>query len=145
MIRFPLSDLLNEQECYDYLLRTLHPDGLCCRNGHSLPLDQAPHDRHRAPILDYRCRECGNVFNLFTNTVWEGTHYSCATVVLVMRGFVQGTPTLQLADELELDYGTLLERRHQIQQLSLEHKRTDSLPDEVTEADELFQALSDFP
>jgi transposase-like protein len=139
MIRFPLSDLLDEQECYDYLLRTLHPAGLHCRHGHPLPSGQAPHDRSRAPIFDYRCRVCGNVFNLFTATVWEGTHYSCRTIVLIMRGFVQGMPTLQLAEELELDYGTLLEHRHEIQQLGLEHKPTDPLPDDVTEADEMFQ------
>ena len=139
MIRFPLADLLNEQECYDYLLRILNPNGLCCKNGHAVPLDQAPHDRRRAPILDYRCRECGNVCNLFTNAVWAGTHYSCATVVLVIRGFVQGTPTRQLADELALDYSTLLERRHRIQQLGLDHQPTDPLPDDVTEADEMFQ------
>ncbi|MBU1661988.1 MAG: hypothetical protein KKD28_11025 [Chloroflexi bacterium] len=59
------------------------------------------------------------MFNLFTNTIWEGTHYDCPTIVLVMRGFVQGVPTLQLAEELDLDYGTLLERWHRIQQLAL--------------------------
>lgn len=107
MMRFPISDLLTEQECYDYLLRVLHPDGLTCPAGHLLPPDQAPHDCSRAPRCDYRCRVCGAVFNLFTNTVWTGTHYDCVTVVLVMRGFVQGIPTLQLADELKLDYGTL--------------------------------------
>jgi len=139
MIRFPISDLLNEPECYEYLLRTLHPNGLHCRHGHALPPSQSPHDRRRAPILEYRCRECGNVFNVFTATVWEGTHYSCATIVLVMRGFVQGASTLQLSEELELDYGTLLRHRHEIQQLGLAHKQTESLPDAVTEADEMFQ------
>jgi transposase len=139
MIRFPISDLLNPQECHDYLLRVLHPDGLKCKAGHPLPPDQAPHDQERAPLVDYRCRVCGNVFNLFTATVWEGTHYDCVTIVLVMRGFVQGVPTLQLAEELELDYGTLLNRRHQIQHLGLEHTPTDPLRDEVTEADEMFQ------
>jgi len=139
MIRFPLADLLDEQECHDFLLRILHPDGLCCRNGHPLPPDQAPHDRSRAPLYDYRCRACGNVFNLFTDTVWAGTHYDCVTIVLVMRGFAQGIPTLQLADELELDYGTLLHRRHLIQQRALEHKPTTPLTDPVTESDEMFQ------
>ena len=122
MIRFPITDLLNEQECYDYLLRTLHPGGLCCRKGHALPSDQAPHDRRQAPLYDYRCRVCGNVFNLLSATVWKGTHYACVTIVLVLRGFTQGIPTLHLADELELDYGTLLARRHQIQLLALDHK-----------------------
>lgn len=139
MIRYPISDLLDPNECYDYLLRTLYPEGLRCKNGHPLPPDQAPHDRSRTPLVDYRCRVCGNVFNLFTHSVWQGTHYDCLTVVLVMRGFVQGVPTLQLAEELGLDRGTLLERRHRIQQLALDHKPTDPLPDDVTEADEMFQ------
>jgi len=139
MIRFPITDLLNPQECYDYLRRVLHPDGLHCKNGHPLPPDQSPHDRRRAPLLDYRCRECGNVFNLLTQTVWAGTHYDCVTIVQVMRGFVQGIPTLQLAEELKLDYGCLLKWRHTIQQLGLTHKPTTPLLDPVTEADEMFQ------
>jgi hypothetical protein len=44
-----------------------------------------------------------------------------------------------LAEELGLDYGTLLEQRHQIQQLALEHKPTELLPDDEVEADEMFQ------
>jgi len=139
VIRFPISDLLNPQECYAYLLHSLHPEGLRCKAGHALPPDQAPHKHKRAPLVDYCCRVCGNVFNLFTNTGWAGTHYNCVTIVLVMRGFVQGIPTLQLAEELALDYGTLLERRHHIQQLGLAHKLSRPLSDGVTEADEMFQ------
>jgi transposase len=139
MMRFPISELLSQQECYDYLLRTLHPNGLQCRYGHLLPANQAPHDRSRTPIFDYRCQVCGNVFNVFTNTVWEGSHYDCVTIVLIMRGFVQGIPTLHLAQELDLDYGTLLERRHQIQKLALDRQPDDPLLDSVTEADEMFQ------
>jgi transposase len=138
-MRFPLTELLDEQESYNFLLKTLHPDGLKCKHGHALPPDQKPHDRSRDPIFDYRCRICGNVFNIFTKTGWQGTAYDCRTIVLVMRGIAQGTPTLQLADELELDYGTLLERRHRLQKLGLEHKPETSLPDEVTEGDEMFQ------
>jgi len=61
MMRFPIGDILDEQECYDFLMRVLHPEGLKCPNGYPLPPDQAPHDRHRAPIVDYRCRLCGTV------------------------------------------------------------------------------------
>ena len=134
MMRFPITDLLDEQECYNFLLQALHPDGLKCPEGHPLPLKQAPHDCSRTPLLDYRCRICGRVYNLFTGTVWSGTHYNCATIVLVMRGIAQGTPTKHLADELELDYGTLLDRRHRIQQLALDNKPNEPLPDEHTEA-----------
>jgi hypothetical protein len=114
-MRFPIQDLMNEETCYERLLEILHPDGLCCPAGHALPEGQAPHNRDRAPVNKYRCRRCGCVFDLFTGTVWSGTHYNCVTIQLVMRGFVQGTPTQQLTDELILDYGTLLERRHRVQ------------------------------
>jgi transposase-like protein len=115
MMQFPLDTLLDEQACYDFLLRVLHPNGLACPRGHQLPPHQAPHDRHRVQIVDYRCRTCGAVFNLFTNTLWSKTRYRCSTIVLILRGIAQGTPTKHLAAELGIDRGHLLERRHDIQ------------------------------
>ena len=44
MIQFPIKALLSEEECHDYLERTLHPEGLRCPRGHPLPVGQAPHD-----------------------------------------------------------------------------------------------------
>ena len=60
---FPIDDLLDDAACYRLLLSVLHPDGLHCPKGHPLEAGQAPHDRHREPVLDYRCRTCGKVFN----------------------------------------------------------------------------------
>ncbi len=114
-MRFPIQALMSEEACYERLLEILHPDGLSCPASHALPTEQAPHNRERTPVNKYRCRRCGCVFDLFSGTVWSGTHATCVTILLVMRGFVQGTPTQQLADELNLDYGTLLERRHRVQ------------------------------
>ncbi len=31
MIGFPVDELLSEEECYRYLKRSLHPEGLACR------------------------------------------------------------------------------------------------------------------
>ena len=120
-------------------MKTLHPDGLKCRCGHPLPLGQEPHDRKQDPIFKYRCRECGRVFNSFIDTVWQGTQYDCRTIVLMLRGMAPGVSTLQLADELGLDYGTLWERRNRMQKLELEHKLNTVLVDEETKANEMFQ------
>jgi len=139
IIRFPISDLLDEDLCYDLLHDVLHPQSLHCPHGHPLPASQAPHMRDRAPVYDYRCRRCGAVFNVFTGTCWAGTHYSCAEIVLIVRGFVQGTPTLQLADELQCDYGMLLKYRHLMQEAGLLGRDTSPLPDAATEGDEMFQ------
>jgi transposase-like protein len=117
MMQFPLNTLLDEQACYAFLLQILHPGGLACPYGHLLPPDQAPHDRHRTPIMDYRCRSCGTVFNLFTNSLFSKTRYRCSTIVLILRGIAQGIPTKHLAAELGIDRGHLLERRHAIQAL----------------------------
>src|SRR5579872_1872957 len=100
MLIFPLYGLLDEQACYDWLVETLHPQGLTCLHGHPLPPGQNPHDRHRAPIMDYRCRECGAVYNLFTNTILNGVRWPCSTVILMLKGCAEGTPGLNLAQKL---------------------------------------------
>jgi transposase-like protein len=71
--------------------------------------------------MDYRCRSCGAVFNLFTGTVWAKSRYRCSTIVQILRGIAQGVPTKHLAEELGIDRGHLLARRHRIQGLVAEH------------------------
>ena len=125
MMAFPITELLDEEACYEFLVSVLHPKGLQCPAGHRVAAGQAPHMNDRAPVMDYRCRRCGKVFNVFTNTLWKGTHYSCRHVGLLVRGFAQGVPTLPLAKELNLDYETVLTRRHGWQEQALK-KSTDA-------------------
>ncbi len=139
MMLFPIDELLDEQLCYDYLLKVLHPKGLRCPNSHPLPRDQAPHDRTREPIFDYKCRICGAVYNIFTETIWNGSRYSCKIIVLIMRGIIQGTPTKHLAEELGIDRSHLLKRRHEIQKLAEACLPSSPLSDSQTESDEMYQ------
>jgi transposase-like protein len=139
MIKFPLTDLLDEQACYTWLLKILHPQGLRCPNGHVIGEGQAPHDRKRAPRVKYRCRECGKVFHIFTGTALSGSHYKCSTIILLLRGFLQGQTTQHIAEELGLDYGTILQWRHRIQKRGQVHLINGVLPDAETEMDEMFQ------
>jgi transposase-like protein len=135
---FPILGLMDDAGCYRFLVHTLHPDGLqCpgCRCGDAL----AVHDRHRPPVLDYRCRRCGSVFNAYTGTPLQKTHRSPAQLVLILRGIVQGTPTAQLARELGCDRKHLLTLRHRLQGLALEAARgTGSVAGATVEADEMF-------
>ena len=119
MMEFPITELLSEQECYNYLLKILHPNGIKCSCGKKVEREQAPHTRDRAPIVEYRCQKCNKVFNIFTKTMWQGTHYDCRTIVLLIRGYAQGIPSLHLAKELQLDYETVLNKRHQWQAAAL--------------------------
>jgi len=139
MMRFPITELLDEADCYQYLLQLLHPDGLACPQGHALPTDQAPHKQESGAVVSYRCRTCHAVFNLFSGTLFSGTHYSCRMLVLFLRGIIQGLPTKLLADELGCDYSTLLAWRHRLQAHALAERPREALADRTVETDELFQ------
>ncbi|MFM8330154.1 MAG: IS1595 family transposase [Candidatus Methylumidiphilus sp.] len=56
-----------------------------------------------------------------------------------LRGFAQGVPTLQLADELGCDYGTLLNYRHEMQAAALLRRDATPRARREREADEAFQ------
>jgi transposase-like protein len=105
---------------YLALVSLFHPHGLTCPDGHSLPCDQAPHRRRRTDLPDYRCRQCGAVFNLFTGTPWWKTRYSCATVLHIIQGIAHGVSTTYLAEKLTINRAHLAARRPIIiEQLSM--------------------------
>jgi transposase-like protein len=134
---FAILDRLDEQACYDFLVEQLHPDGLRCPRCQSRRY--AVHDSHRDPILDYRCRRCGSVFNAWAGTALQHSHRSAAQWVLILRGIAQGTPTARLARELGCSRRHLLELRHRLQHLAWVRLPRRALPDAAVEADEMFQ------
>lgn len=134
---FPLSELMDEQACYQKLVELLHPDGLqCprCRTDEALVV----HRRHRDPVLDYRCSGCGRVFNAWTGTRFQKTHRRPSELLLILRGITQGRTTAGLARELGCSRGHLLELRHQMQARGLSTV-WEPLPDPRVEADEMYQ------
>ena len=135
---FPLTELMDEDACYAKLLHWLHPDGLACprcgaRDGLGV------HRRHRAPILDYRCKGCRRVFNAWTGTALQGSRRSAVELMLILRGFAQGVPTARLARELECDRKELLTLRHRLQHAAWRYRGQCRLNDAVVEADEMYQ------
>lgn len=138
MMIFPINDLMDEQKCYDYLLRILHVNGLRCKRC-GTPVEQCKvHRRNRAPILFHRC-PCGCIFNAFAGTVFQGTHRKCSHLVLILQGVAQGKPTLHLARELGCDDWHLLELRHKLQENALLASPPEALKDAVVECDEMYQ------
>jgi transposase-like protein len=135
---FPLSDLMDERSCYDFLISLLHPDGLACPRCHRHD-GLKVHRRDRAPIAVYRCTHCRRIFNAFTDTVLHGTKRRPREWVLILRGIAQGVPTAQLARELGCDRAELLKWRHRFQDLAFRAADQAALSDRVVEADELYQ------
>lgn len=135
---FPIADLMDEDACYAKLVHWLHPRGLACPRCGACD-DLAVHRRHRAPILDLRCKACRRVFNAFTGTALHATKRRPVELVLIVRGFAQGVPTAQLARELGCDRSELLGFRHRLQGAAWRGLDRAPLADATTEADEAFQ------
>lgn len=110
---FPLAGLIDEDACYDRIVEALHPNGLACPHCGGARL--GVRRRHRAPVLDYRCRDCRQVFNAYTGTALHKTSRSPSALVLSLRGIAQGTTTARLARELGCDRKPLLELRPRMQ------------------------------
>ena len=138
MIIFSLIELLDEQKCYDFLVNILHPNGLHCSKCQCPVADSKIHRMDRAPVHYYECTN-GHIYNAFTKTVWQGTHYRCPLIIRILQGIAQGASTLHLAKELGLDQKHLLERRHKLQDFSGSACSRASLLDDVTEVDEMYQ------
>src|SRR5262249_41613186 len=68
---FPITELMDEQACYERLVGWLHPDGMTCPRCHQ-PDRMVVHRRGRDPVLDFRCGHCHRVFNAFTGTALHG-------------------------------------------------------------------------
>ena len=117
-------------------LAVLHPDGLASPRFGSARL--GVHRRHRASVLDHRCRDCRRVFNADTGTALQGTSRRPTALLLILRGVAQGTSTAQLARELDCDRMKLLELRHKLQDNAPRGLDPGPLPDPVVEADECY-------
>lgn len=135
---FPIQDLMNEDACYQFLLDLFHPAGLRCPRCHAAE-GFYTHRYFREPVLDYRCPQCGRVFNAWTGTILQGTHWRPSQIVLILRGFAQGTPTAQLARELACSRRHLLDLRHRMQDLAWAGLDRTPLTDSSVEADEAYQ------
>ena len=138
MIIFSLLDLMDVQKCYDFLCTILHPQGLKCPKCQCSVQDSKIHRRDRAPVLIYECKN-GHFYNLFTKTVWQGTHHKCPLIIRILQGVAQGVSTLHLSIELGIDRKHLLERRHKLQNFVDEASIRMPLSDKVTEVDEMYQ------
>jgi transposase-like protein len=108
--------LLDDQASLAWLLEHFHPTGLRCPECQA-GVDRARLFRHtrRSRVPVYRCRECRRVYNLYTNTVFEGTRLQPGQVVLLVRGVFKGEPGTVLARELEASRMTVHKYRHQLQ------------------------------
>lgn len=135
---FPIDDLMDENKCYQFLLNLFHPQGLHCRRCQTQEGFRI-HNSFREPILNYRCTKCKCVFNAWSGTFFQGTHWRPKQMVLILRGFTQGVSTAQLARELLCSRRHLLDLRHRFQSLAQSNLDRKPLEDAHVETDEMYQ------
>lgn len=136
---FPIIDLMDQESCCQKLFDLLHPEGFVCPRCHAREGINVHRRRSNSPVVDYRCKECRRVFNMFTGTPWQGTHLTPAKILWILRGIAQGVPTAKLAREVGISRQQLLHLRHQIQGRARDAADQTPLPDDHTEADEMYQ------
>jgi transposase len=135
---FPISDLMDENACYQFLLDVFHPQGLQCPRCQTRDDLRIQHV-YREPVLNYRCTRCRRVFNAWTGRLFQGTHWRPTQMVLILRGFTQGVSTAQLARELSCSRRHLLDFRHKFQSCAQLNLDRTPLEDAHVEADEMYQ------
>jgi transposase-like protein len=136
-VDFPILDLMDQEGCCRRLDGLLHPDGCACPRCGAREGLNVHRRRLDSPVVDYRCKGCRRVFNMFTGTQWQGTHLTPVQILLILRGIAQGVPTAKLAREVGISRQHLLRLRHEIQARALAGADRSPLPDDQTEADEI--------
>jgi transposase-like protein len=139
-MEFPITELLDYDGSVAWILEHFHPTGLKCPMC-GQPKEQAREFRRtkRSQLMVYRCRSCHMTYNLYSGTIFQQTHLTPMQVVLLMRGICKGESSQELAEALELNYGTVLTLWHEIQSNAEQAQPTTPLPDRQTETDEMFQ------
>lgn len=140
MIEFPITELLDHDQSQIWILAHFHPDGLNCPRCHA-PVREAYEFRttRKSQLRVYRCKRCGQTYNLYSGTVFEQRHLRPQQVVLLIRGVLKGEPATTLAQELALHYSTVLDLRRDLQDNAYLLQPDTPLVDERTETDEMFQ------
>lgn len=135
MLDFAIAELMDEEACLNWLERHLYPKGWAC------PHCGSPERRffRKQTFPAYRCRACDGYYTLVTNTVFEGTRQTPATVVLILRGVAKGESTARLSRELGLDRKRLGEIRQRLQHNLYATLPTERMEGTEFEADELYQ------
>src|SRR6266511_4833773 len=136
MIDFPITELLDASISTIWLSRHLHPNGFGCPHCGSARRRLFRQQKH---FPAYRCRDCDGYYTLLTNTAFEKTRQSPATLVLLLRGITKGESTARLARELRLSRKQMHTLRQRVQTNLNETAPNDLMQGTTFEADELYQ------
>jgi transposase-like protein len=137
---FSLLEVMDDEISAEWVKKYFHPQGFGCSHC-GARFEQARFFRANSGsgLSVYRCRQCQGIYHLYSGTIFEGSQLSPSQVVLLLRGFVQGQSSEQLARELGMTPKTVLKWRHRVQANAERMQPKTPVPDPETESDEMFQ------
>jgi len=136
---FPRTELLDEQESIVWVEKHFHPPGLQCPGGGASKQDAREFRRPTRGFVDYRCPHWQRTYNLYTGTLFAGSHLTPRRVGLLIRGICQGELATGLAEELALSRPCVPRGRPRLQANGYTRLSARALPDAETETEERFQ------
>jgi hypothetical protein len=106
---FPIIDLLDDEQSIAWLEQHFHPTGHQCPHWHASRAAARFFRINRGSGLPvYRCLHCQGIDNLYSDTVFAGSHLAPVHVVLLLRGTLQGQPSAQRARDSGLTEQTVV-------------------------------------
>ena len=136
---FPIVELIDDELGTIWLQKHFHPNGLNCPHcGTSLEQAREFRQTKKSQLTVYRCC-CQGIYNLYSQTVFEGRYFRPGQAVLLLRGVCKGDPTAEIAREIGVSRQTVHDVRQELQANAERHQPQEPLPDEQTETDEMFQ------
>jgi transposase-like protein len=123
----------------EWVEKYFHPTGVRCP-GCGAGIEQARRFRtYKRGLVDYRCQTCQSVYNLYTGTIFAGSHLEPRRVVLLLRGGCKGEPSTVLSEELGLSRRSVHKWRQRLQANAYAMLSETAVRDLETETDEMFQ------
>jgi hypothetical protein len=89
---FPIVDLLDDERSSQWLLKHFHPNGLKCLHcGAGLDYAREFRQTKTSQLTVYRCSLCQGIYNLYSQTVFEGRSFRSTQAVLLVCGVIRQT------------------------------------------------------
>jgi len=137
---FPIVDLMDRAACVDWIERYFHPEGMKCPHcGAGMNHARWFRGTKRSDLAVYRCQKCRGIYNLYSETVFEGRYFTPEQTVLFIREVCQGKTTAKIARELGMSRTTATEIRRKLQANAEQAQLQTPLSDLEVETDEMFQ------
>src|ERR1700693_6131485 len=137
---FPILEITDDALAEQWLQKYFHPNGLDCPAcGAGVQYARPFGQTRRSHVRQRRCGKCDKVYTVYSATVFANKQLRPTQVILLLRGVCKGESSASLARELHLAYDTVHHLRQQLQSNAMRLQPATSVPDAVTETDEMFQ------